>query len=102
MQPINVDFKDLVNSVADQFTSDTGMPVNPLARDKLIFRALPYKEKVETEIASGTISIEFLRQSIRTVLENARKVAEDWGRTAVGEDTTEESIKRDCPYLFWC
>ena len=102
MQPMNVDFHDLVNSVADEFATETGMPVNPGARDILINRALPYQSTVEAELASGKITLQFLRRSVRTVLENAMQVAKDLNRTAVGEDTTEESIKRYCPYLFWC
>ena len=103
MQPlINIDFRSLVNNVADQFEAETGFKVNPLAREKLIEPALPYKDQVEKELASGQITLYFLEESIRTVLSNAMEIARARGRSAVGEDTTIDSMKQYCPYLFWC
>jgi len=102
MERIRVDFAKLVSDVAERFQSQHGIPVNPGARYELVKRALPYQDQVELELSSGKITTEFLEQSIYTVLENAAEIARERGRTAVGEDTTEESMKKYCPYLFWC
>lgn len=103
MQPlINMDFRFLVNNVADQFEAKTGFKVKPGAREKLIEPALPYKDQVEKELASGQITFDFLEESIRTVLTNAMGIARARGQSSIGEDTTVESMKRNCPYLFWC
>jgi hypothetical protein len=97
-----IDFTDLVNRVADRFERQTGMRVSNGARDELIRPALPYRDHVEQELTAGNITIDFLESSIFTVLGNARDIANSWGRDHVGEDTTQESMRRYCPYLFWC
>jgi hypothetical protein len=39
---------------------------------------------------------------VRTVFENAKEIAQSKGRHDIGEDITRASMKRYCPYLFWC
>lgn len=97
-----LDVRKLVNEVADQFEADNGIQVRPGAREELIQPALPHRETVERELQSGEITRTFLEDSLRTVLQNAMEIAKSWGRDSIGEDTTRESMKRYCPYLFWC
>lgn len=98
----NVDFRRLVNDAADRFEVKHQMAISPSARDELIQPALPYTDHVERELMAGRITRAFLEESIYTVLTNAKDIASNWGRTAIGEDTVRESMKRYCPYLFWC
>jgi hypothetical protein len=98
----NVDFRSLVNEVSDRFEADNQMPVTPGAREELIEPALPYKDHVEQELLSGKITYSFLGESVYTVLMNAMEIAKGWGRAVIAEDTIQLSMKRYCPYLFWC
>lgn len=97
-----LDIRKLVNEVADQFEADNGIQVRSGAREELIQPALPHRETVERALQSGEITRTFLEESLQTVLTNAMAIAKERGRDAVGEDTTRESMKRYCPYLFWC
>jgi hypothetical protein len=98
----SIDFHALVNQVANEFESATGMPVNPNARGLLISLAVPHRLDVQRELDSGGITIEFLEQGLRTLLENARDIALERGVDRIGEDITDASMQRYCPYLFWC
>lgn len=97
-----LDIRKLVNEVADRFEADNKIVVRPGAREELIQPALPHRETVERALQSGEITREFLEESLRTVLKNAMEIAKERGRDAVCEDTTRDSMKRYCPYLFWC
>ena len=97
-----LDIRKLVNEAADQFEKDNKIVVGLGAREELIQPALPHRETVERALQSGEITRTFLEESLQTVLTNAMGIAKEWGRNAVGEDTTRESMKRYCPYLFWC
>lgn len=97
-----IDLRDLVNRVAVRFESQTSMSVFDSARQELINRALPYQDHLEKELETGKITIEFLESSLFTVLTNAREIADSWGQNHVDENTTQESMRRYCPYLFWC
>ena len=96
------DLAAMVKEVADEFTQRTGFPVGENARDMLTHRALPHQQHVDRELSQGKITMKFLKSTLRKVLETAHEIAVSKGRDRIGEDTTEESMKRDCPYLFWC
>jgi hypothetical protein len=100
--PLNVDFTQLVNRVADQFEAKYSMKVNPAARGVLIGEAMPHQRAVQADIARGKITMKFLEDCVMQQLETAREVALEWGRDRIGEDTTRESMKRRCAYAFWC
>jgi hypothetical protein len=97
-----IDFTTLVDSVADQFEKDTRMLVSPGARGELIRSALPHRAHVEQKLAAGNITVDFLKSAVQTVLNNARDIANSWGQDQVGTDTIQESMRLNCPYLFWC
>lgn len=97
-----LDIRKLVNDVANQFQADHGIPISPLSREELIKPALPHREAVELALESGEITRDFLEESVRTVFENAKEIAQSEGRHDIGEDITRASMKRYCPYLFWC
>ena len=60
-----VDFGLLVNEEADNFETEHETTVRPNARQILIGRALPHQRSVERELATGTLTEEFLRRCIR-------------------------------------
>lgn len=97
-----IDFTLLVNKVADRFQDRAGMVVDTGARELLVTTALPYRDHVEQELSAGAITMEFLEQCLREVLENAQTVASEWGRGEIDEGTTKESMARYCPYFPWC
>jgi hypothetical protein len=97
-----INFSILVNGVADQFENQKRIRIVPEARELLINTAMPYRDHVEQELASGAITMDFLEQTIDEILENARKVAEEWEQTEIREDTVKESMRLRCPYFPWC
>lgn len=103
-------FYELVNNVADQFAGDSSVMVSDEARTLLIELALPYTSRVEQELSEGSITREFLSNSLYTVLDNALQVGQDRGdlNPGIGSGGTINvaavhlSMQRYCPYLFWC
>lgn len=95
-------FRTLVDFVADRYHAETGFAVGAGARDRLIEPGLPHLADVERSLNDGTINYPTLEGHLRTVLDNARALARQRNRTAIGEDTTEDALKKHCPYLFWC
>jgi hypothetical protein len=81
-----------------------GLPVRvtPEARGILIERAQPYKQRVEQELSEGSITGEFLQNSLATVLGNAFLIALEQNEDTIDERVIGKSMGRYCPYLFWC
>ena len=97
-----INFDALVNSVSDRFESDTAVKITQKARLALIEPALPHKRHVMQELQMRTITINFLRDSIQKVLENALDIVRITGQRTIDEKDIAASMKRYCPYLFWC
>lgn len=97
-----VNFYNLIDGVANVFEQQHEIRVTSDARSTLITPALPYKEQVEDELKRGEITVSFLEESIFTVLQNAVSIAKAKGERYISSETVEESMKRYCPYLFWC
>lgn len=97
-----IDFNDLVNETADEFEMVRGITVDSSARKELLEPALEYQDHVDRELAYGQITIDFLKESLSIVLENAQEIATKEGKTTIDKDAVKKSTKRYCPYLFWC
>ncbi len=97
-QELNV----LVRGVAQRFEKETGISITARALDALVIPALPHLETVTRELDEGKITVPFLEGSVRTVLVNARAVALERGEDAVTFYEVRESMKKECPYSFWC
>ena len=97
-QELNV----LVRGVAQRFEKETGMSITARALDALVIPALPHLEAVTRELDEGKVTVPFLEDSVRTVLMNARTVAVERGENAIAFYAVSESMKKECPYLFWC
>lgn len=95
-------FRELVNRNADEFQRQHGMPVPTNAREELIRPALPHLRDVKQDLQDGKITEEELGSAVHTILEGAMAVARELGRDSLGEETVQESMRRDCPYIFWC
>ena len=100
--PTDFDIRVLVNDTADSFSKEFGVRVGGAAREELITRALPYRETVANELADGTITIEFLQDTLLAVLKNARRIMLDGDALEVGVEEVVASMEEECPYLFWC
>jgi hypothetical protein len=97
-QELNV----LVRGVAQRFEKETGISITARALDALVIPALPHLETVTRELDEGKITVPFLEGSVRTVLLNARAVALEQGEDAITFYEVRESMKKECPYSFWC
>lgn len=100
--PSKVDFASLVNSVADRFQVEHALPVTRDARRALVSPALPHKRSVDAALAKGSITMDFLESCVITVLFNAAEIAKIHKQPYIAETTVLESMKRYCPYVFWC
>ena len=92
----------LVRGVAQRFEKETGMSITARALDALVIPALPHLETVTQELDEGKVTVPFLEDSVRTVLVNARAIAVERGENAIAFYAVGESMKKECPYLFWC
>ncbi len=97
-QELNV----LVRGVAQRFEKETGMSITARALDALVIPALPHLETVTRELDEGKVTVPFLEASVRTVLVNARAVAVERGEDALSFYAVRDSMKKECPYSFWC
>lgn len=98
----DVNFTTLVNRVADRFELSGAMLVTNNARLALITPAIPHSTQVNQELQIGRITMSFLENSIRTVLDNAMVIAKERDQQIIDEYLITASMKRYCPYLFWC
>ena len=92
----------LVRGVAQRFERETGISITARALDALVIPALPHLATVTRELDEGKVTVPFLEGSVRTVLVNARAVAAERGEHAITFYEVRESMKKECPYLFWC
>ena len=92
----------LVRGVAQRFERETGISITARALDALVIPALPHLETVTRELDEGKVTVAFLEDSVRTVLVNARAVGVERGEDAITFFEVRESMKKECPYLFWC
>ena len=92
----------LVRGVAQRFERETGMSITARALDALVIPALPHLETVTRELDEGKVTVPFLEDSVRTVLVNARTVAVERGEDAIAFFAVRDSMKKECPYSFWC
>ena len=101
---VDLDFRVLVERVVRQCEELQRIPVSTGAINILVEAALPYRDRVEQELLAGQISIAFLEYCVFTVLENAREIAANQGRDPIeiDEHIMQESMRRYCPYIFWC
>jgi hypothetical protein len=97
-----INFYALVNRVADEFQQSSGLIVNPDARNLLVSLAMPYTAHVQEELIAGSITREFLVESIFTLFRNAYEIAYAQDRNYIDVGIVQLSMARYCPYLFWC
>jgi hypothetical protein len=93
------DMQMMIHRVADLFEREQYLRVDETARWALLSPAIPHMEEVNRGLATYTISVPFLEQSVQQVLENARPFVRG---NIVDENAIKQSMTRQCPYLFWC
>lgn len=96
------DMKNLIQSVCEQFRRDTRLSVTEQAVDELFRPTVPHLTDVTRELREDRISTDFLSQSVRTVLDNARSFARERKHDYIGFQDIRDSMAKDCPYVFWC
>lgn len=92
----------LINRVSDVFEQGSDTRVLESARYALLKPALPHLANVTRELESQNISLEFLEESVKQILDNALKAALRENLYEINSRHIEFSMKRFCPYLFWC
>ena len=97
-QELNV----LVRGAAQRFEKEMGMSITARALDAFVIPALPHLETVTRELDEGKVTVPALEGCVRTVLVNARTIAVERGEHAITFYTVRESMKKECPYSFWC
>lgn len=100
--PVQFDARALVNDAVGFFSREFDVIISDSVRNELISRALPYQEQVTKELADGSITIDFLRGTLVSVLRSARNIMVDNATSEIGIDEIQKSMERNCPYLFWC
>jgi len=97
-------FRDLVNQVVDHFELDHEINVPFAAREALIRPGIPHLSNVTQGIDAGTITIERMQSAVREVLERALTLRRQITipPSPLDEISVLDSMRSDCPYLFWC
>jgi hypothetical protein len=96
------EMQDMIDRVADRFEQASNTTVTPLARKALLIPALPHMEEVSRDLQTKKISVQFLESSLQRVLENALTVMRERDVRSIDDHSVQQSIARNCPYLFWC
>lgn len=92
----------LIHSVCNEFYQSSGFLVSEIAIDELFKPTIPHLQDVTQKLRNGHISIAFLRQSLTTVLNNARIFAIERDKKYIGFKDVRDSMEKECPYVFWC
>lgn len=101
-EQVRFDLEALVNSVVRDFERIRRTRVTDDARVALIEPGIPYIQHVQQELGEGNVTIAFLQESIWQVLENGLKIARMRESPRLDKRIIKASMKRKCPYLFWC
>ena len=96
------DMRAFVNRVADQFQETEHTVVDDSAREVLIQPALPHAESVAQALATGSLTMDFLESSLIQVLQEAQLIIGERRLPRIDEAAVLESMRRYCPYVFWC
>ena len=96
------EMRGLIQAVCEQFHRDTRLSVTEQAVDELFRPTVPHLTDVTRELREARISTTFLRQSLRTVLDNAQSFAREREHDYIGFQDIKDSMAEDCPYVFWC
>ena len=92
----------LINGVADDFELSSRFRVLQTARLALLTPAIPHLNDVTRELEKGSITVLFLVESVRQILDNAVNDARERGLELIDDLAIEQSMAHYCPYLFWC
>lgn len=96
------EMRDLIEAVCEQFHRDTWLSVTEQAVQELFRPIIPHLTNVTRELREARISTTFLRQSVRTVLDNAGVFAHERKHDYVQFQDIQDSMAKYCPYAFWC
>ena len=96
------DMAAFVNRVIDEFEAEAGVRVDRSGREALIRPALPHARDVERALETGALTIEQLEEHLRTVLRNAHDLAGERLIGGLDAAAMQASMRRYCPYVFWC
>jgi len=96
------EMQDLIQSVCEEFSSETQLNVTEQARARLFEPTVPHLTDVTRELREERISPAFLRQSVRKVIDNAHSFARERKHDYIGFEDIRDSMEKDCPYVFWC
>ena len=96
------EMRDLIEVVCEEFHQDTGLSVTEQAVEELFRPTIPHLTNVTRELHEARVSTTFLRQGVRTVLDNARPFAHERKHDYIEFQDIQDSMAKDCPYVFWC
>lgn len=113
MPSSQVDLRDLINMMADEFERLHGVIIPVDAREILIAPALEHQEDVYAELASGEITLETIRDKVMEQLGIASDVALDRvpdglresarrKKRIISANDTKQSMNIRCALMFWC
>ena len=101
-QPHPFDVRAFVNGMANQFESDQQITVTTEARVALIAPALPHGFEIADALGRGALTIQALEHGVLQVLKTARDIATKEGKKRLDAGSIQQSMRRDCPLVFWC
>lgn len=94
--------EQLVNSVANDFQAHNNIAVTVDGRNELVRPAVPHRDRVESELRTGEITYDVLKEAITVVLRNAYDIALEEHRDTIDSCSIRKSMEKYCPYIMWC
>ena len=95
-------FERMVHDTAKRFSSRHKVKVSDESIREIIRPGLPHLNDVNRAMAAQKMTQRILSDSVYSILTNALLYANEIGQNHIGENTVQESMRRNCPYLFWC
>ena len=97
-------FRNIIDVASDLFEMEHGIAVPAETREALRKPALPHAREVARALDRREITLDFLIDSVHEILENSLPLLEQSERVAgmVSVQSVQRSMKRKCPYAFWC
>lgn len=94
------ELQQLITLVADGFEQSSDFRVLQTARQALLNPAIPHLDDVTRELERGSITVLFLVNSVRQILDNALDDVRQRGLDAIDDLAIDLSMARYWPYLF--
>lgn len=91
----------IVRSTIDHFERTSELSVSPRARQVLMEPATRHSHLIDRELEANEVTPFQIEDAVRTVLVNAKSIAETNGLRRIDDAEIQEAMRMECRYFPW-